>query len=145
MISIENITTSTSYYQDMRNLRNKVLLRPLGIPDYAWEMYDEKSWLFVALDQATVIGCAILVPSEENKTSAQIIQMAVDTNYQKKGIGKQILDEVITFAKKSNIKEITCHSRQYAVPFYEKLGFRKYGKNFIEVGIPHNYMKLNLL
>ncbi|MAO38326.1 MAG: GNAT family N-acetyltransferase, partial [Zunongwangia sp.] len=73
MIRIKNINTHSPYYQEMRELRNKVLLRPLGIPDHSWEMHDERSWHFVALENDNVIGCAVLVPSEEHKTLAQLI------------------------------------------------------------------------
>jgi hypothetical protein len=45
-----------------RELRNKILLRPIGIPDHAWEMHDKKSWHFVAVENDVVIGCVVLVP-----------------------------------------------------------------------------------
>lgn len=70
--------------------------------------------------------------------------MAIDTNTQGKGIGKQLLNEIIAFSKKKNLKEITCHSRKYAVDFYEKIGFKIYGKPFEEIGIPHNHMKIKI-
>ncbi len=132
------------HYQAMRELRNKVLLRPLGISDNAWEMHDDRSWHFVALDNNTVVGCAVLVPVEGNLNLAQLIQMAVDPNIQGKGIGKLILNEIIAFAKIKQFDEIVCHAREYAVNFYEKAGFKKYGNSFVEVGMPHNHMKLKL-
>ena len=144
MIRIKNINTHSPYYQEMRELRNKVLLRPLGIPDHSWEMHDERSWHFVALENDNVIGCAVLVPSEEHKSLAQLIQMAVDPDVQGKGIGQLLLKEIITFAKSKSLKEIQCHSRHYAVDFYKKAGFTTYGETFTEVGIPHNHMKLEL-
>ncbi|MCL6219703.1 GNAT family N-acetyltransferase [Zunongwangia pacifica] len=145
MISVKNINITSPQYQQMRELRNKVLLRPLGIPDHSWEMHDARSWHFVALQDDQVIGCAVLVPSEENKTSAQLIQMAVAPEAQGKGIGQLLLKEIIAFAKRKSLQEIHCHSRQYTVNFYKKAGFTIYGDTFTEVGIPHNYMKLELL
>ncbi|MAN26447.1 MAG: GNAT family N-acetyltransferase, partial [Mesonia sp.] len=59
MIRVKNINIHSPYYQEMRELRNKVLLRPLGIPDHSWEMHDERSWHFVALENDNVIGCAV--------------------------------------------------------------------------------------
>ncbi|MGS2741836.1 GNAT family N-acetyltransferase [Sinomicrobium sp. M5D2P17] len=144
MMTIKNITMADPLYDPMRELRNKVLLRPLGIPDNSWEMHDEKSWHFVAVEDNMVMGCAVLVPSEETPGTAQLMQMAVDTNIQGKGIGKLLLCEIITFARNKGLQEISCHSRKYAVDFYTKLGFKVYGKPFEEVGIPHNHMKLKL-
>ena len=144
MICVKNINIHSPYYQEMRELRNNVLLRPLGIPDHSWEMHDKRSWHFVALQDDKVIGCAVLVPSKENKMLAQLIQMAVAPDVQGKGIGQLLLKEIITFAKSKSLKEIHCHSRQYAVDFYKKVGFTTYGEAFKEVGIPHNHMKLEL-
>jgi len=144
MITIKNVPTDTEYYQDMRELRNKVLLRPLGIADHAWEMHDQIAWHFAALDEDKVVGCALLVPSKENKYVAQLIQMAVDPTIQGKGIGKSLVTEIIKFAQLHQLNEITCHARAYAAQFYEKLGFEKYGEPFEEVGIPHFMMTLKL-
>ncbi|SFW49970.1 Acetyltransferase (GNAT) family protein [Sinomicrobium oceani] len=144
MTEIKNITTDEPQYQAMRELRNRVLLRPLGIPDHSWEMHDHRSWHFVALEGDEVVGCAVLVPSDNDEGMAQLIQMAVDPDIQGKGTGKLLLREVIRFAAARELKEIRCHSRQYAVRFYEKSGFVTYGSTFTEVGIPHRYMKLKL-
>ncbi|MBC9797257.1 GNAT family N-acetyltransferase [Sinomicrobium weinanense] len=144
MITIKNITTDDPLYALMRELRNKILLRPLGIPDNSWEMYDDISWHFVAVENKKVVGCAVLVPAEEKPNKARLIQMAVDTAVQGKGIGKLLIYKIIAFAKNQDIKEITCHSRAYAVNFYKKLGFEVYGEPFEEVGIPHNHMKLKV-
>lgn len=73
MITIKNITTNDPLYAAMRELRNKILLRPLGVPDNSWEMYDEESWHFVAIENNKVIGCAVLVPSERNPSTAQLM------------------------------------------------------------------------
>ncbi|WP_268223748.1 GNAT family N-acetyltransferase [Sinomicrobium oceani] len=59
MTEIKNITTDEPQYQAMRELRNRVLLRPLGIPDHSWEMHDHRSWHFVALEGDEVVGCAV--------------------------------------------------------------------------------------
>lgn len=144
MVSIKNITTKDPFYSPMRELRNKVLLRPLGVPDYSWEMYDHRSWHFIAVEENKLVGCAILVPAEDNSHTLRLIQMAVDTDQQGKGIGRLLLEYMIEYARDRACSEINCHARQYAVDFYKKLGFEVYGEPFEEVGIPHNHMKLVL-
>ena len=89
-----------------------------------------------------LIGCALLVPSEENLSSVQNIQMAISPDFQGKGIGKLLLNELIRHSQLAGLEQITCHARSYAVDFYKKLGFEVYGEPFSEVGIPHNYMRL---
>ena len=139
MIEIQSITTDSPLYEQERTLRNTILLRPLGIPDHAWEMHDEKSWHFVATDHHNVVGCVVLVPLSAHK--AQFIQMAVDKSYQGKGIGRKLIQALVSFSVAEGIRELVCHAREPVVPFYTKLGFQVYGEPFVEVGIVHRYMR----
>lgn len=144
MISIQLIDTKHALYQAERELRNKILLRPIGVPDHAWEMNDEKSWHFVAVEDNKVIGCVVLVPLNSDQTKTQLMQMAVETNQQGKGIGKMLVKELLAFSLSKGIKEVVCHSRKDAVPFYLNLGFEIYGEPFVEVGIQHSHMRVNI-
>ncbi|EIA10586.1 GNAT family N-acetyltransferase [Flavobacterium frigoris] len=144
MISIQLIDTKNDLYQLERELRNKILLRPIGILDHAWEMHDEKSWHFVAVENDSVIGCVVLVPLNQEQTKTQLMQMAVETNQQGKGIGKLLVKELLAFSISNEIKEVVCHSRDNAVPFYLNLGFEIYDEPFVEVGIQHYHMRINL-
>lgn len=127
-------------YQKERELRNKILLRPIGVPDYGWEMNDMNSWHFVAVEGAKVIGCVILYPLNEEKSKAQLMQMAVDHSWQGKGIGKLLVKVLLNFATTQGIKEIEIHSRAEVTTFYEQLGFQIYGDEFEEVGIKHRLL-----
>lgn len=144
MPEIININMSHPLYQEERELRNKILLRPIGIPDYGWEKYDSMSWHFVAISENSIIGCVVLVPLDSKDHQAQLIQMAVDTSWQGKGIGKQLVHHLINFAKNYGLKEILIHSRQEVTSFYEALGFSVYGDPFEEVGIQHQHLRLVL-
>ena len=139
-ISIKNININNPLYQKERELRNQVLLRPFGIPDNAWEMHDKKSWHFIALEKNILIGCVLLLRSEEHSKKARLLQMAVNDNNQM-GIGKKLFIELIAFSKQNDIQEITCHARDNAIRFYEKLGFKSYDQPFKEVGIKHRKMR----
>lgn len=144
MIDIRLIDIQDSFYPFEQELRNKILLRPLGIPDHAWEMHDATAWHFIGLDNNIVLGCVVLVPVNSEKTIAQLMQMAVDTNQQGKGIGKLLVNALIAFAKAKGLIEIICHARENAVPFYLGLGFEIYDDPFIEVGMQHYHMKIIL-
>lgn len=144
MLEIKQITILDPLYQLERELRNTILLRPIGIPDNAWEMNDDKAWHFVAIENDNLLGCVILVPIDSKKEKVQLMQMAVDTNLQGKGIGKLLVIELLKFCKREGIKEVTCHSREYANEFYRKLGFEIYDEPFEEAGIRHNHMRINL-
>jgi predicted N-acetyltransferase YhbS len=60
-------------------------------------MHDHKAWHFVAIEENTVIGCVVLNPLNPEKTKTQLMQMAVETNQQRKGIGKLLVEELLSF------------------------------------------------
>ena len=144
MISYSQIDQSSIHYQGERELRNKVLLRPIGIPDFGWEMFDSESFHFVALKEDSIVGCVILYPLPESPGDAQLMQMAISSGMQKRGIGRGLMKILVDFARSQGFKRIICHSRDEAAGFYAKLGFTVYGEPFTEVEILHRYMSLNL-
>ena len=143
-ITIKRITLDNPLYQAERELRNQILLRPIGIPDYGWEMYDRKSWHFVALNRDHLMGCVVLVPLDEISQKAQLIQMAVDESMQGRGIGTLLVQELLKFAKARGLTEVACHARQEAVAFYRKFQFEVYDEPFEEVGLMHRHMKIGI-
>lgn len=144
MVNIIQINTQHSLYQKERELRNKILLRPIGIPDFGWEMNDSISWHFAAVNDSELIGCVLLVPLDKNFKKGQLIQMAVDHNWQGKGIGKQLVNSLLNFAKKKGFVEIEIHSRADVTSFYEAMGFTAFGNVFEEVGVQHRHLSMSL-
>ena len=62
------------------------------------------------------------------------------------GLGSKILSEGIKVAKdKLQATTIKIEAQSYAKGFYEKQGFRQISKEFLEDGIPHILMVLNIL
>jgi predicted GNAT family N-acyltransferase len=47
-------------------------------------------------------------------------------------------------ARDRGYKKITMHARKNAIGFYEKLGYKKVGKEFEEITIPHYVMEKQL-
>lgn len=62
-----------------------------------------------------------------------------------KGLGREIVEAGIEAARKMmGAVEISLHSQQYCIGFYEKMGFTVCSGVFIEADIPHVEMRLNL-
>lgn len=129
-------------YPKEQELRNRVLLRPIGMPDHAWEMYDDLAHHLVYLDEEYIpIACLLLKPLDDEGHRVQLMQMAVDSEKQGLGIGRALVLFALSFCRKKGVSEMMCHARQNVVSFYEKLGFVCYGDPFEEVGIQHRYMR----
>lgn len=61
------------------------------------------------------------------------------------GYGRILMEKSITDLKENlGCKKICLHSQKQAVGFYEKLGFRITSEEFLEEGIPHLSMELDL-
>ncbi len=61
-----------------------------------------------------------------------------------KHYGLQIMNESIEVAKRLGAKTIEIEAQCYAIPFYEKVGFKINSDEFILDGIPHKRMRLQL-
>jgi ribosomal protein S18 acetylase RimI-like enzyme len=67
----------------------------------------------------------------------------VDKDYQKQGVGKELLTSAINKCKaiNNNLKLFEVHSSPYAVKIYEKLGFNKRSEEQIQFGIRYTPME----
>ena len=70
--------------------------------------------------------------------------MAVVTDVQAKGIGGALMQFAENLARDRGYKKITMHARKNAIGFYEKMGYKQQGDEFIEITIPHYVMEKEL-
>jgi len=141
MITYRNITTADPEYSSEKALRNRALRVPLGLTlsdaDIAGE---ERQTHLVALDDAgAVVACVLLVIPGDG--SAHIRQMAVEERFRNRKIGAGLIAYAEQTARGMGIRKIRMHARVYAHGFYERLGYRAVGDEFIEVTIPHIEME----
>lgn len=71
-------------------------------------------------------------------------QVAVHADFQRKGVGKLMVDFCEKLAIQNGMKTISLHARETAVPFYLSLQYCKVGNQFLEVNIPHFKMTKEL-
>src|SRR5690606_12136271 len=125
-------------------LRNEVLRKPLNLQFAAEQLAEEWQDIhFVCFDRSdTILACMVFTPKE--KDLVKMRQVAVLPELQGKGIGSRFVKASELFARWSGFKKIELNARNSAVPFYEKLGYKKVGAKFTEVGIPHFKMEKKL-
>ncbi len=76
--------------------------------------------------------------------TVRLRQMAVLNDLQGKGIGRALMNFAENLARDSGYKIMRMHARKNAIGFYEKMGYRVNGDQFIEVTIPHYVMEKQL-
>ncbi len=145
-IACSEVRHGTDEYRQTVALRDEILRRPLGLTFSPEELAEEKDSFHLACRQdggplgppGGLAACLVLKPLSEQQI--QMRQLAVDADFQGRGIGTQLVRYSEVFARQRGYRQIVMHARETAVGFYEKLGYRKEGGRFTEVTIPHYRM-----
>ena len=137
------IDQESPYYQQVLELRNRVLRIPLGLNLADEDLSEEKDqFTIVILKEEKVAASLMLKVMGEGKLKLR--QMVVDTPFQKSGLGSILLGYAENFCLLNNYLDIELNARQPAVGFYTKSGYSVVGDEFEEVGIPHVRMEKQL-
>lgn len=138
-MALKIIDYGSKEYQQMIDLRNEILRYPLGLKlDEKDISADKDNILIAAFEDEKMLGCCMLV--KQNLT-AQLRQMAVRNQLQGKGIGRALMEFAETIARDTGFNEISMHARSSSSGFYERLGYKTDGTEFIKLSIAHVLMK----
>ena len=112
------------------HLRWRILRKPWGQPEGSEkDGLENMSIHIIAKDNENVIGIGRL--QFNSNTEAQIRYMAVEKEYEKQGIGKQIVEALEQQAELNHRNFILPDAREPAVGFYENLGYIKKEKTYL--------------
>ena len=100
-------------------------------------------------DTSVVAGLSFAVNGFSIGTSSfakdKMRQVAVDAQYQSKGVGSFLVAYSESYSVTIGFKKIELHARDTAINFYKKAGYETEGPIFKEVGIDHLFMYKNLV
>ena len=124
----------------IRKLRETVFVIEQGVSSrIEWDGRDHLCEHAIALTNSDVIiGTGRMLPS------GHIGRIAVLSSYRGQGIGKILIDQLITMAKEAGLGVIYLNSQMNAKSFYQRFGFVAKGPVYMDVGIPHQRMELIL-
>lgn len=97
------------------------------------------------LDELDAVAHHFLVTSSDGDQVAtgrllddgRIGRMAVRKVARGTGVGLQMLEAIIEYAKDKGITNLYLHAQTHAIGFYQKAGFVGHGDEFLDAGIPH--------
>jgi GNAT superfamily N-acetyltransferase len=139
-MALKIIDYGSPEYQQMVKLRDAVLRKPLGLTFTQDDLESEKdNILIAAFEEERMLGCCMLV--EERPDIVRLRQMAVLNALQGKGVGRALINFAENIARDRGYKIVKMHARNNSIGFYEKVGYKKKGDEFIEVTIPHYVME----
>jgi predicted GNAT family N-acyltransferase len=142
-MALKIIDHGTKEYEEMVKLREEILRKPLGLSFSTEELEAEKDdLLLAAYEDDQLLGCCMLV--QEGEDTVRLRQMAVVDDLQGKGIGRVLMQFAENLAHDRGFKRIKMHARKNAIGFYEKMGYKRIGDEFLEITIPHYVMEKQL-
>jgi predicted GNAT family N-acyltransferase len=121
-------------------VRRSVFIEEQGVPEeLEWDGLDEHSYHVLALDdEGSPIGTGRLL------LDGHIGRMAVVKAWRGRGVGSAILRALLVLAQKEGHATAKLNAQTHALPFYKKHGFRPFGDEFMEAGIPHQAMRIRI-
>jgi len=135
-IEFSIINYRSGLYPKILQLRDRILRKPIGLNLLDEDLSDERNqYLIAGTDLGEPIACLMLKIID--KDTVKFRQMAVDLNYQGRGIGALLLRYAENFCLLNEYTQIELHARCRAEDFYRKAGYLAEGPVFEEVGIPH--------
>ncbi len=138
------IQFATPEYDELVQLRTKILRKPLGLEFTIDQLSNEyNDFHFGIYNQELKLLGGMIFNNIGNNT-LKMRQVAVDDVCQNKGIGKFMVKQSEEWAKERGFNKIELNSRDTAIPFYQSLGYVGEGEIFIEVSIHHLKMVKNL-
>lgn len=145
VFTFKELVFSSSEYEQMLALRNRVLRHPLGrVLDEEDLADEEKQFLFALFSETGEEMLACVCVRKICSTAYKLRQMAVAEPMRGRGLGRHLVREVeqVLAARGGDFVEL--HARSTAVGFYENLGYQCVGPMFHEVGIAHIKMQKRL-
>ena len=138
-ISVKETTWGISKLP-LETIRREVFMKEQLCPEEEeFDGLDTHAIHFLAKDKdGNVVGCCRIVNGNK------LERMAVVKNYRGKGVGKLLMEASINSIRNNKETSIKIHAQTHALKFYQSFGFVSHGDIFIEAGIPHYKMELNL-
>jgi len=124
----------------LREVRTLVFIEEQHVPpEEEWDGVDDQCLHVLAFDaNDEPIATGRLLPD------GKIGRMAVLKEWRGKGVGSAILELLMDEAREQGHPAVKLAAQIHAIPFYEKFGFKVYGDEFMDAGIPHYWMKAQL-
>lgn len=124
----------------LRAIREAVFIREQGVPaELEWDEFDATCRHALALGlTGEAVGCGRILPN------GHVGRICVMPQWRKQKVGTAIMEALLNEARSRGYQFVDVDAQTHAVPFYEGFGFIKQGKEFMDAGLPHIKMKLEL-
>jgi ElaA protein len=140
MYNLKFITAQDSDYEKVKSIRTAVFTNEQGAnANQEFDTYDETATFVLLFDEGEAVATARVVVMEKGY---KIGRIAVLKQCRGKGYGAVVVRAVTENAFENGADIVYVDSQNYAVPFYQKIGFDVIGDELIDRGLPHIPMSI---
>lgn len=123
-------------------LRMRVFVEEQSVPpEIEHDEQDARAIHALAWARDDLVGTGRLIV-EEGRPVGTVGRMAIHPDWRGRGLGRDILDVLLSEACRRGLQEIRLHAQCHARGFYAKAGFEVCSDVFLEAGIEHVEMRL---
>jgi predicted GNAT family N-acyltransferase len=135
--------TSSADLVSCLDIRRKVFIEDQNVPeaDEIDGLDGESDHYLLTLDNSPVGTTRVRYVQGK----AKIERVAILSAYQGKGLGKKLMQYILQEIKNNGkAKKAFLGAQTYAIPFYENLGFSVCSDEYMDAGIPHKDMQMDV-
>ncbi len=127
--------------QLLKAVREAVFMREQGVSaELEWDGLDENCRHALVLSHnGEAIGCGRML------VNGHIGRIAVLASWRKRMVGTAIMEALLDYARSHDYVQVDVDAQTYAMPFYRRFDFVEEGEIFMDAGMPHIRMRLQLL
>ena len=140
-MEISEIKFNSALYRQALDRRYRLFFQEFGLPRSVTTTEREEDSIHVAISHnAELIAYGQL--TEQENGEFHLLQFVVSPEYQRQGIGTQLVDHMKAIALRQGAQSINLKARVSAVRIYKQSGFVKIGQRFQsnKTGISHVQM-----
>lgn len=112
-----------------------------GPADEEPDRWDAHALHWIVRHAGRTLGTARVYQPEPGVT--KIGRVALLPEGRGRGWGEALMRALLAWCAREGRETVILDAQEYAVPFYERLGFRAEGEPFMDAGIPHRRMRLH--
>lgn len=140
-IRIDFLNCGDERYDIVKQIRTSVFTKEQKADaSEEFDCYDSTSLFALLYEGDKAVATARIA---KTPIGVKIGRIAVGKVYRGNGYGAMIVDAVVEKALEAGASDVYVDAQNYAVPFYEKLGFYVIGDEITDRGLPHIPMKIS--
>ena len=124
---------------EIKQIRIDVFIKEQGFEDEFDEIDDIAKFVLLSIDGKAAGTCRYFPSADEG--DAQIGRMAVRKLYRGQHLGTKIMMAAENGIRRDGFKTCSLSAQVQAKPFYESLGYKVEGEEYLDEGCPHILMR----